>query len=115
MFEKEAEEYWQEQIKLRNQGVFVAKHVKDLFKECAEFGYNKANEWHDLRKDNKDLPKENMKQVMVMTNYNDCLMGWYCIHQKTWWSSDCPDVDDKIECDNIKVIKWKEIVLPKEY
>ena len=84
------------------------------FKDGAEFGYNKANEWHDLRKDSNNLPKENMKQVMVITNYNECLMGWYCIHQKTWYDCDYPDTDDRIETDGILVIKWKEIVFPKE-
>lgn len=108
MFEKEAREYAEA---FESRGVAEASFIKG-----AEFGYNKANEWHDLRKDNNDLPKENMKQVMVITNYNECLMGWYCIHQKTWWSSDCPDADDRIETEDImkvKVIKWKEIVLPE--
>ncbi len=121
MFEKEADEYsnnWRvnkkanlnfaELIELR--AVIYKAH-----KDGAEFAY-KANEWHDLRKDQNDLPKENMKQVMVITNYNECLMGWYCIHQKTWYSSSCPDPDDYIETEDImkvKVIAWKEIVLPE--
>jgi len=33
---------------------------------------------------------------------------------KTWWDNDCPDPQDRIETDSIKVIKWKEIILSKE-
>ncbi|MCR4627379.1 MAG: hypothetical protein K5640_06990 [Treponema sp.] len=33
----------------------------DSAKNGAEVGYNKANEWHDLRKDPNDLPKEDCK------------------------------------------------------
>ena len=56
MFDKEAEEYG-----LR-QALWCASELGDLrdaFKDGAEFGYNKANEWHDLRQDPNDLPKEN--------------------------------------------------------
>ena len=106
MFEKEAKKYSEA---FESKGVVEASFIKG-----AEFGYNKANEWHDLRRDNKDLPKENMKQVMVITNSNECLMGWYSYPRNTWWDNECPDPQDRIEQDDIKVIKWKEIVLPKE-
>lgn len=95
----------------------IPSQFEKYLRKAVEYGYNKANEWHDLRKDPNDLPKENMKQVMIITNYNDCLMGWYCIHKKTWYSSDCPDPDDYIETEGImeiKIIKWKEIMFPKE-
>lgn len=110
MFEKEAEEYFNKtynDIMIRNRNT-----VTKAFQDGAEFGYNKANEWHYVK--DGDLPKENMKQVMVVTNHSDCLMGWYSYPRNTWWSSECPDPDDRIEFDDIKVIMWKEIVLPKE-
>ena len=114
--EKEAEEYTENPKSAWKQGMTCVGSVRQAFKDGAEYGYNlaheemdylnkhwgngkdKANEWHDLRKDPNDLPKENMKQVMVITNYNECLMGWYCIHEETWYSSSCPDT----ACDNGK-------------
>ncbi len=115
--EKEAEIYALSNFGFRGKNSQRVVTAKIDYQYGAEFGYNKANKWHDLRKDPNDLPKENMKQVMVITNYNECLMGWYCIHEETWYSSSCPDSDDYIETGDImdvKVIKWKEIVLPKE-
>jgi hypothetical protein len=50
MFEKEAEEYFRE-------NAYNFDEVTAC-RECMEFGYNKANEWHDLRKNPKDLPKK---------------------------------------------------------
>lgn len=55
MFEKEAFNY----------GMIYAKttllntngELEQAYKDGAEFGYNKANEWHDLRKNPNDLPE----------------------------------------------------------
>ena len=52
MFEKEAEEAGNKKIKENNQFARCArKSYKDGFKDGAEFGYNKANEWLTLPKD----------------------------------------------------------------
>ena len=49
MFEKEAEEAGNQKIKENNQFARCArKSYKDGFKDGAEFGYNKANEWHEI-------------------------------------------------------------------
>ena len=85
MFEKEAEEYvMREDVITENdrvpfdngygfQTVSFEDEVKKGFKDGAEFGYNKANEWHDLRKDPKDLPngyRVVLNQVGMATNYD---------------------------------------------
>jgi len=93
---------------------YTKQFVEDAWYNGYEQGCNKVNEWHNLEENPNDLPIENMKQVMIMTNFKEYLMGWYSHISKAWWSSECPDPDDRIECDNIKVIKWKEIVPPKE-
>jgi len=68
MFEKEAEEY-----KERNTGIIslptheaYARGLEEGFQDGAEYGYNKANEWHDLRKDPNDLPKDFIR-VLILT------------------------------------------------
>ena len=75
MFEKEAEEYLKKDgtkaesilnmlneispLKITLKQVpFVLAMMQQVFKDGAEFGYNKANEWHDLRKNPNNLPKE---------------------------------------------------------
>ena len=50
MFEKEAEKSGNEKIKGNYQFARCArKSYKDGFKDGAEFGYNKANEWHFVK------------------------------------------------------------------
>lgn len=118
MFEADAEEYYYKTypVTLNIGEEERKKEVTDIFIKSAEFGYNKANEWHDLRKDNNDLPKENMKQVIVELSDGSYEMGYYCIHNKTWWNNDCPDYDDELGYHDIKndihvvPIKWKEII-----
>ena len=57
MFEKEAEEAGNEKIKGNYQFARCArKSYKDGFKDGADFGYNKANEWHKVA--DGDLPKD---------------------------------------------------------
>ena len=67
MFEKEAEEYkllhTHYEVAKRENGAEYAKRVENVtiqeaFREGAEFGYNKANEWHNLQKNPVDLPLE---------------------------------------------------------
>lgn len=66
MFEKEAEDN-------KPPYAFCALDTKcelwkDGFQKGAEFGYNKANEWHDLRKNSNDLPKESGKYMVAIPN-----------------------------------------------
>ena len=82
-----------------------------IWQDGAEFGYNKANEWHNLEENPTDLPKENMKQVLVKLSDGSYEMGYYCIHQGVWYNDECDG--DALEYyyfdEKIKVVKWKEI------
>ena len=76
MFEKEAEEVGNEKIKENHQFARCArKSYKDGFKDGAEFGYNKANEWHKVA--DGDLP-DNCRYVWtnVGAGYHDN-DGWW--------------------------------------
>ena len=107
MFEKEAEEYgitnyescmydnvkgWDTDRKAREQA----------FKDGAEFGYNKAFEWHDLKTEKPPLRKEVL----------------WCIDNQLWLGQLCESWIDFGEWDidsvlfNDYEIAWKEIVLP---
>ena len=46
MFEKEAEEYATENWEYYEEGKNDSKELKQAYLAGAEFGYNKANEWH---------------------------------------------------------------------
>ena len=107
MFEEDAKEYAEPYIgaTIKSVNNSLDAIVFNTYLAGAFKGYNKANEWHDLRKNPNDLPTENMKQVVVKTDDNDYYMGWYCTHEGTWWCNECPDADDEIT----NVIKWKEI------
>ena len=112
MFEKEAEEAGNEKIKGNYQFARCArKSYKDGFKDGAEFGYNKANEWHFVSKEgfpNKD-------DIYLIIRRDGLHLGDYCcggdgdIDCQSW--CDYPS-EEEIQDDS--VIAWKEIVLPKE-
>jgi len=112
MFEKDAEERGNEKIKGNNDLARCSrKSYKDGFKDGAEFGYNKANEWHYVK--DGDLPKDE-KDVQVL--YQDCdkINSYTClydIHRESWLYY---NIDEwLLEPFDYKVIAWKEIVLPE--
>ena len=95
---------------------------KDGFQKGAEFGYNKAfveadknlkaivtdfnkaNEWHRA-----DIPTSQINKVVLgyIKDYNSkmfCLVKW----NGEWW------YDARTYNERVKLIAWKEIVLPKE-
>lgn len=109
MFEKEAFNY----------GMIYAKttllntngELEQAYKDGAEFGYNKANEWHYVSKEGHPT-----KDDIYLTIRKDGLhLGDYCcggdgdIDCQSW--CDYPS-EEEIQDDS--VIAWKEIVLPKE-
>ena len=120
MFEKEAEEYLKkdgtkaEQIldmlnetsplKITLKQVpFILAMIQQVFKDGAEFGYNKANEWHFV-KDGKYPAHSN--RVLVFTD-EGVGFGIYGLDNKKWYTYDT----------GFDVIAWKEITvlaLPKE-
>ena len=79
---------------------------KDGFQKGAEFGYNKANEWH---KPSEKLPEECslvLAYIFEETEPTICEYvvsdQWECLPKRI------------VFCSNDQVRKWKEIVLPKE-
>ena len=109
MFEKEAEEYgnsfeWTNDDK-------VIDYSKKGFQKGAEFGYNKANEWHYVK--DGDFPKDD-NDVTVL--YRDCdkLNTYTCLydtHSELWMYYNLDNM--LLERFDYKVIAWKEIVLPE--
>ena len=99
MFEKEAEEYNQ---KVPFNPLNVEKEIRRAFQKGAEFGYNKANEWHNLKTEKPPLRKEVL----------------WCIDNQLWLGQLCESWIDFGEWDidsvlfNDYEIAWKEIVLP---
>lgn len=127
MFEKEAEEY----IKKNNLEWELECHrtspigeVKQAFQQGAEFGYNKANEWHFVSE--KGLPKESGRYLVYVgggengvypldfdTEAND--FGYWCLEVASASLGVTDAVFETVtERNEDKVIAWKEIVLPKE-
>ena len=115
MFEKEAEEIEKEAIKwvkdVFPNDEFKQSGISRALFEFAEFGYNKANEWHFVSKEgfpNKD-------DIYLIIRSDGLHLGDYCyvgdgdIDCQSW--CDYPS-EEEIQDDS--VIAWKEIVLPKE-
>ena len=116
MFEKEAEEYtdW-----FWGASPSAQRAIKQSYQNGAEFGYNKANEWHKQEVDNiYDLISEDwsiryficiMKDkssVTAMGNCDEACSGEVSVN--LFFEHD----DEKYSIDDIAW--WKEIVLPKE-
>ena len=110
MFEKEAEKSGNEKIKGNYQFARCArKSYKNGFKDDAEFGYNKANEWHYPSKGEYPKECENVLCYCKGTEIKFCSIGHTIIggdNKIRWWSSN--------RSEELKVYAWKEIVLPEE-
>ena len=109
MFEKEAEEYFRE-------NAYNFDEVT-VCRECMEFGYNKANEWHYVK--DGDLPNEDVYVYLLFKEDEYPTVARRHLF-KEWegglkWCWDCKwGSGYTIEADNDRIIAWKEIVLPKE-
>ena len=128
MFEKDAEEYADGKGHEHYNYLFEkhagnpADFARLCFQDGAEFGYNKAfveadknlkaivtdfnkaNEWHK-----SDIPTSQINKVVLgyIKDYNSkifCLVKW----NGEWW------YDARTYNERVKLIAWKEIVLPKE-
>ena len=110
MFEKEAVEAGNKKIKENHQFARCArKSYKDGFKDGAEFGYNKANEWHYPSKGEYPKECENVLCYCKVYNIKFCSVGHTIIggdNKIRWWSGD--------RSEKLKVYAWKEITPPKE-
>lgn len=100
MFEKERVKY-----QLEHTTPSLYKVVGTAWKDGAEFGYKKANEWHKVA--DGDLPP---KTTLVLIKACGCfILGW--VDDNDVWHNDS-DNGARIPKEN--VYAWKEIVLPKE-
>jgi len=108
MFEKEAEEYADKQIGCGD-GYYEWTDVEHAFKNGAEFGYNKANEWHYVKDGLPPIKKEyngRSELVLVLSKEKEMQYAQYVEKEKTWARGICEI--------NFKPYAWKEIKLPKE-
>ena len=106
MFEKEAEEYATRPVLY---GTHTWKDEEKAFKDGAEFGYNKANEWH---KASDKLPE--MDVLVYLWNGVDDFPVVACrhiFHGKKEWVWDCKWGSGFTVSQSVGYL-WKEIVLP---
>ena len=106
MFEKEAEEFERRKHYRYEDNDYccdITDGIIQAYLAGAEFGYNKANEWHYVK--NGDLPRQNEHtcfSIDVLANnkkwvYYEFSSGkWFCGNKE------------------VNVIAWKEITPPKE-
>ena len=91
----------------------IADGIIQAFKKGAEFGYNKANEWHyvkdgDLPKDEKDMLMSKTLLLITKMKGSDCLslaLGEYNFSTQEFNYQHIVGLTD--------VVAWKEIVLPE--
>ena len=104
MFEKEAEEWVENNLHSTEEDYINA------FKDGAEFGYNKANEWHFVSKEGHP----NKDDIYLTIRKDGLHLGDYC----QWGDGDIDcqswcDYPSEEEIQDDSVIAWKEIVLPE--
>jgi hypothetical protein len=100
MFEKEAEEWANKMYPSDGQ-------AQRYLLMGAEFGYNKANEWHYIK---DELPPENVPLNIITFDKNKKRKLWegeYKGGNGQWWTGYFNHFIDV-------PYAWKEIVLPKE-
>jgi hypothetical protein len=95
MFEKEAEEAIKKRYSRSVQGY---KSLIRNWQEGAEFGYKKANEWHNLKESPDDLPKEEAEYLVIFESDGTRYTGLEIYYPDTKeWSTIC------------NIIAWWEI------
>ena len=115
--EKEAEEYANTvKCEWENETYWVdcRDEVEQAFQDGAEFGYNKANEWHFVK--DGDYPKDNKPVLCIIGDIDSdsCEVGYYNdVGSGEPWHFETYHLPD--DGDNTwGVSAWKEMVLPKE-
>ena len=100
MFDKEAEK-WATKLCCTDCKAVICKEKCECWtfaKQGAEFGYNKANEWHFVK--DGEYPTHS-NRVLVFTD-EGVGFGIYGLDNKKWYTYDT----------SFDVIAWKEITLP---
>ena len=99
MFEEKAEEWVKNNLHSTEEDYIKA------FKDGAEFGYNKANEWQYVSE--KGTPKTEGHYLVCLRNKDkDILDCWILYDKDVGWYSMQIRIKD--------IYAWKEIVPPKE-
>ena len=118
MFEKEAEERVKH-LCLSRPNAYVPVSSIEYWKDGAEFGYNKANEWHEIESKvspNREISKKympkNKEKVLLKYHFSGddeihISDGYYDAYDFEFHIANNPKF--RIVC----VIAWKEIVLPE--
>ena len=132
MFEKEAEEFERRKHYRYEDNDYcgdIADGIIQAYQQGAEFGYNKANEWHYLK--DRDLPKVGQKCYFIYSNFYgednkvvfsessiNVLTGVYTFildeetGEETTETCFYDDINDE-EIYEQEVYAWKEITLPE--
>ena len=111
MFEQEAEEYATREC-CASCKIIICKekcYCWTFAKKGAEFGYNKANEWHYPSKGEYPKECENVLCYCKIVDVEFYSIGHTVIGGDTkirWWSSN--------RSEELNVYAWKEITTPKE-
>ncbi len=124
MFEKDAEEWVKENMDCCKTDNSVNQSIpyfdeeerccaKSAFQDGAEFGYNKANEWHypskgELPKDDKGMLMSKTLLLVTKMKGSDCLslaLGQYNFSTQEFSYQHIVGLTD--------IYAWKEIVLPE--
>ena len=108
MFEKEAEDSFNCKKVLYKWETDKHSYI-DGFKDGAEFGYNKANEWHFVKDELPPVKKEynnRSELVLVLSKEKEMQYAQYVEKEKTWARGICEI--------NFEPYAWKEITLPEE-
>ena len=113
MFEKEAEEYATREccMTCNNINHFCKEKCEcwTFAKKGAEFGYNKANEWHYVK---DELPDEGT--YLVIWQNNKGYKEIFIMHYEEDDEGELHWIDGDCEVQDEYIIAWKEITLPKE-
>lgn len=119
MFETEAIEKANEKYPIPQvwNETHLARNVKyqEGFQDGAEFGYNKANEWHYPSKG--EYPKDNKPVLCILGDIDseNCEVGYYNdVGSGEPWHFETYHLPDEDGDNAWGVSAWKEIVLPKE-
>ena len=125
MFEKEAESYATRECctTCNNINHFCKEKCEcwTFAKKGAEFGYNKANKWHNLQENPKDLPKceENKQIIFYVKEWIESIQKYrthYCLgfYKKAFLHEDVKVFVEKSrgyenEHLPISVLRWLEL------
>ena len=114
MFEKEAESYATKEccMTCNNINHFCKEKCEcwTFAKKGAEFGYNKANEWHYVK--DGDLPNEGT--YLVVWQNDKGYKEIFIMHYEEDDEGELHWIDGDCEVQDEYIIAWKEIVFPKE-